>query len=109
MMGTSILSIPWGIKQVPRSIRPASTVPLFAWSKAAAGASELAGFCCDRCSLNVRAWELLLTGRELKTELPVFVFVPPGRFHSRDHYTRRRWPADALLLLHRPQITEGHP
>lgn len=70
--------------------------------------SKVACF-CSRCNLNIRARELLLTGWELKTEQPVLSFVPSGRFHSGDHYTHRHWPADALLLLHRPQVTKGNP
>lgn len=44
----------------------------------------------------------------VKIKLKTVLFVPLGWFHSGKCHPHCLRPADALLLLHCPQITEGN-
>ncbi|MEQ2253137.1 hypothetical protein ILYODFUR_029103 [Ilyodon furcidens] len=99
MMGTSILSIPWGIKQ---AINFFNFFLHILWLSAKAVIVELKAVIVEL--------EIHFVGPVLlKTESTFFIhFMSSGWFHYGDHHPYLHWPTNAVLLLHCHQITKGN-
>lgn len=89
MMGTSILSIPWGIKQVISPLNCFGSPTVRGW--------EPRHWCSRAKSPHSQLHS---------PEGDQSLFVLLGWFYSGDPHPDLYRPADALLLLHRPPLTK---